>query len=207
VFLKKIFLSLLAISLLSGCTKTLVVTYNSVPSTAVLFEGNNFMGFTPFSLYYEITPEEEKQGYKIVRGVRVLWASGAAASLSDSKVYLSQGYNQQYTFLRPQDYPGLREDFQFALEVEQARAYIALEQAKLASQQEQFRQALTAIINESKKQRELEAAKLRVQQMNQANQYFYHQQVNQANQNFKLQQVRGELDRMNREVQRMKRGY
>jgi len=132
-------------SLLTGCLSNsyqpnLTVTYKSEPAAATLFEGDRNFGYTPVTVTYQLTPAEIKQGRKIINGVNVRWPSGAAACLEQRNVDLSKGYNQELTLVRPYDADGMREDIQFALEIQK----LALEAEKSRIQQEQFnRQSLT----------------------------------------------------------------
>lgn len=114
---------LCCLSLLTGCFPSLVVTYKSEPTAATLFEGNNNFGYAPVSLTYQLTPADIRQGYKIINGTYMRWPSGATAVLEQHVIDLSKGYNQEFTFLRPQGVSGLSEDVQFALEAEKSRIH------------------------------------------------------------------------------------
>lgn len=140
-----------------GCGKTLSVTYLSDPPGAVLYEGQQNFGYTPKTLYYQVTQEAEKNGYKILRGTSVQWASGAAASIPSLRCDLRIGLNQQFTFMRPKGIPGLEADYRFALELEkirimqqQTRALQAQAQAQReqAEAQRQQAEALQKLFNE-----------------------------------------------------------
>ncbi len=117
---------LLAAMLMSGCATRLAVTYTSDPPGAVLYQGQQQFGYTPRTLYYEVTPQDRKAGYKTLSGTSVRWASGANASVSSLNANLAIGLRQQYNFIRPDSYPGRDADIRFSLELERLR--IAREQ-------------------------------------------------------------------------------
>lgn len=114
--MKKIIIAVLTITLF-GCSRTLKVTYQSDPSGATLYQGATMMGETPLSLEYKMTSEDIKLGYKVLTGTKVKWASGATAEVStlnaDIKKY---GLTQQFTFQRPDSYPGREIDVNNALD-------------------------------------------------------------------------------------------
>lgn len=111
------------VSLLAGCASTLKVTYDSDPPGAILYQGQQKFGYTPYTLQYQVSKEDKKQGYKTLLGTSVRWASGATAEVSfltaDLKRY---GLSQLYTFQRPDEVPGRETDVRFSLELYRTQA-------------------------------------------------------------------------------------
>lgn len=115
--------TILSILFISGCaSNTLNVAYYSDPPGAILYQGNQRFGYAPTVLQYHVTDEDRKRGYKMLQGTSVRWTSGATASIPSLRADLSIGLNQQFTFLRPADYPGREADERFALEIEKLNA-------------------------------------------------------------------------------------
>lgn len=157
---------------ISGCTPTLSITYKSEPSSATLFQNNQNFGYTPVTLYYQVTPEEIRRGYKIVEEINVRWASGATAFREKQKIYLSQGYNQEFTFLRPSEIPGIETDVNFTLEIKRTEL-----QQKIIQDAEEAR--MMARLAQSFRQQQLEQQELERQQTDRQRQ-LQQQQLTQA---------------------------
>lgn len=133
LFLKTIF-TVVAMSLLAGCASTLRVTYDSDPSGAVLYQGQQKFGYTPYTLTYQVSKEDKNQGYKTLAGTSVRWASGATAEVKSLTADLNRyGLSQTFTFQRPDGIPGREKDAQFSLELERTRAM----QRQAAAQEDQ----------------------------------------------------------------------
>lgn len=127
-------LAAVALSLLAGCASTLNVTYNSDPPGAVLYQGQQRLGYTPYTLQYPVSEEDKKRGYKILSGTTVRWASGATAETKSLKADLNRyGLSQLFTFQRPNGVPGRETDERFSLELNRTRAM----QRQAAAQEEQ----------------------------------------------------------------------
>lgn len=123
-----------AVSLLAGCASTLRVAYDSDPSGAVLYQGQQKLGYTPYTLTYQVSEEDKKRGYKSLMGTSVRWASGATAEVTSLKADLNQyGLSQSFTFQRPDGVPGRETDVRFSLELERTHAM----QRQAAAQEEQ----------------------------------------------------------------------
>ena len=123
-----------SLALLAGCASTLHVTYNSDPPGAVLYQGQQRIGYTPYNIEYQLSEEDKKRGYKVLAGTSVRWASGATAETKSLTANLNQyGFSQQFTFHRPDDIPGRETDVRFSLELERTRAM----QRQAAAQEEQ----------------------------------------------------------------------
>ena len=114
--------------LLSACSTTLTVTYDSNPPGAILFDANgNPVGRAPITRGYELWESEVATG--ILTGwpngtpASAQWASGATKTW-DMRMNLGgplqqgQHYNWRMTFQRP-NAPGLDIDMAYALKVEE----------------------------------------------------------------------------------------
>ena len=141
----------LAALMLSACAPTLYVTYQSEPAGAQLYEGGRFWGYTPVTLQYPATGPMRQNGCMRLRQVSVRWASGAEASVPLITACAQNGYNQQFAFQRPADYPGRKEDAQFAASMMQYRA--AAQQSQVQESAAML-QAFEAINNQLRRERE-----------------------------------------------------
>lgn len=140
---------LILMALTAGCATTLNVSYFSDPPGAVLYQGNQRFGYTPTSLRYQVTDEDRKRGYALLRGTSVRWASGASAEISSLRADLSIGLNQQFNFIRPENYPGREADIRFSLELER----LAIMRRQAAAQEDQaFYQLYNAINQQYQRQ-------------------------------------------------------
>lgn len=113
------------ILLLSGCASQtqLSITYASDPSGAVLYSGGNRIGYTPYTLYYNISEEAKKNGFINIAGSKVQWASGAEAEIKPTKIDITKhGVSKQIMFNRPNGVPGIETDIRLSLEIERTRA-------------------------------------------------------------------------------------
>ncbi|QBQ63855.1 hypothetical protein EXH44_06185 [Actinobacillus indolicus] len=71
-------LLLIAISLgLSACSSGLHVWYNSAPQSAKLICGGQFVGYTPYNAYYNISEGDIQRGYVQVQPCKAVWMGGA----------------------------------------------------------------------------------------------------------------------------------
>lgn len=116
-------LAIITTMLLSGCASQLQLTYHSDPAGAVLYSQGQRVGYTPKTLYYQVSDEDKKRGFLILANTRVQWASGATAEAKSVRADISRyGLSQQMTFQRPTGVPGREADTRFALELERTRA-------------------------------------------------------------------------------------
>lgn len=137
----------IGLPLLSGCATTLKVTYDSDPQGAVLYQGQQKFGYTPYTLQYQVSDEDKKRGHKIIEGTTVRWASGATAKVNSLRVDLNHtdgwhGLSRGFTFQRPEGVPGSDVDARFALELERTRAIrrqAAAQERQAAAQEERAR--------------------------------------------------------------------
>lgn len=114
-------LAIFAVLAVSGCASTLEVTYYSEPPGALLYQGDRSFGYTPVVLSYRPTDEQKREGVMTLRGTSVRWASGATATIPMFRVDLANGMNQQFTFQRPADAPGLAKDIRIGIEIEKLK--------------------------------------------------------------------------------------
>ena len=134
-------LTAVALSLLAGCASTLNVTYNSDPPGAVLYQGQQRFGYTPYTLQYSVSKEDKERGYKVLVGTSVRWASGATAEVNSLTTDLNRyGFSQQFTFQRPNGVPGRETDERFSLELDRTQSMnrqAAAQEAQAAAQRRQ----------------------------------------------------------------------
>lgn len=106
---------------LTGCAATGIrVVYHSDPQGATLYENGRPVGQTPLALNYPITDEFRRGACQTARGSEVKWASGATASIPSLRLCPQQGYEQHYTFQRP-NVAGRDIDVNYALQLERNR--------------------------------------------------------------------------------------
>ena len=130
--------TLLLCVMLGACASNLKVTYQSDPPGASLYQGGQLMGYTPYTLQYQVSDQDRSRGSKLLQGTSVKWASGASANVPNLTANLTQfGFSQQFTFQRP-DLPGRETDMQFALELQ--KLAIMRQQAQAQSQQARAQQ-------------------------------------------------------------------
>ena len=136
---------LVLLATLGACASKLRVTYQSDPAGAALYQGAQMFGYTPFTLEYQLTEEDRKKGSKLLQGTTVKWASGASAEVPSLNADISRfGLNQQFTFQRPDSYPGRATDVQFALELQK----LALMRQQVRAQQDQAYWQMVNTINQ-----------------------------------------------------------
>lgn len=117
-----LFALLPAAALLMGCSTMLKVTYQSDPPGAALYQGAQLFGYAPVVLEYEVTEEDRRAGVKQLQGTSVKWASGATATIPSLTADLRLvGMNQEFTFRRPDSFPGRDIDMRFALDLERLK--------------------------------------------------------------------------------------
>lgn len=107
---------------LSACSRSLVITYQSDPPGAMLYEGGRQWGYTPFALKYEPDAAFSSGGCMTLQPSMVRWASGAEASIPSLSACATTGKNQAFVFLRPNGVPGRDLDAQFYAQMQQVAA-------------------------------------------------------------------------------------
>jgi hypothetical protein len=135
---------LACISFLSGCASTVKVTYYSDPPLATIYQGSQRVGVAPVALTYQISDAQKQAGHASFRGVTARWVSGATAEISSMNIDLSNGRDQNYTFFRPQSYPGLEMDLQHVSNFR--RDLMNLAPALVREQQQQQQQQQRPIV-------------------------------------------------------------
>ncbi|MDE2078692.1 MAG: hypothetical protein KGI91_16730 [Burkholderiales bacterium] len=121
-----IFTFLLACGL-AGCSTQASLTVYSQPEGAYLVEkgsGKSY-GVAPTTVVYDASTLKNfrnAEGCYVVKGFEAKWVSGATAALELITLCGSSTGAYNITFSRPQDYPNLDKDLQFALQVQSTRA-------------------------------------------------------------------------------------
>lgn len=99
-------------------------TFYTQPPGAMLYEGDTAWGMAPQKRIFALLPG---QTALVSRPITAIWPSGAKVT---SQVRMNPGSEQQYTFSRPMDAPGLDKDMAFANQLKQTA--IAQQQADAA---------------------------------------------------------------------------
>jgi len=109
----------LAAALLCACAatapKSAMLTYESVPDGAEIFEGGKSLGAVPVTRTYQ---SDGKSSTIQTRDVRAVWPSGAWTTFF---TLLPVGSDRVATLERPEDAPGLQQDLEHAKQVADAR--------------------------------------------------------------------------------------
>jgi len=109
----------LAAALLCACAatapKSAMLTYESVPDGAEIFEGGKSLGAVPVTRTYQ---SDGKSSTIQTRDVRAVWPSGAWTTFF---TLLAVGSDRVATLERPADAPGLQQDLEHAKQVADAR--------------------------------------------------------------------------------------
>ena len=113
-------LLVLAASLLCACaagpqSRKAMLTYQSVPDGAQIFEGDKALGTVPVTRTYE---SDGTSGTITTPDVRAVWPSGAQTSYF---TLLPVGSDRVAKLERPVDAPGLQQDLEHAKQVADAR--------------------------------------------------------------------------------------
>lgn len=116
--LKVLGISLVA-ALLGACAGTpptrAMLTYESVPDGAEIFEGSQSLGTVPVTRTYD---SDGKSGDITTPDVRAVWPSGAQTTYFTK---LPVGSDRVAKLERPMDAPGLQQDLEHAKQVADAR--------------------------------------------------------------------------------------
>lgn len=109
----------LSATLLGACAATpptrALLTYESVPDGAEIFEGDKSLGTVPVTRTYS---SDGKSGTIQTPDVRAVWPSGAQTTYFTQ---LPVGSDRVATLERPADAPGLQQDLEHAKQVTAAR--------------------------------------------------------------------------------------
>jgi len=106
-------------SLLAACAGTprrsALLTYQSTPDGAEIFEGDKSLGMVPVTRTYD---SDGTSGNITTPDVRAVWPSGAQTSFY---TIIPVGSDRVATLERPKDAPGLQQDLEHAKKVAAAR--------------------------------------------------------------------------------------
>jgi hypothetical protein len=105
---------LLITLMISGCSNDVSVTYYSQPPGANIVMGGANRGMAPVRLNYKLTKEMETADSLNIQGGYAMWKSGATATTDAIRLNLLKGRSYSFTFVRPQNTPGVETDLQFA---------------------------------------------------------------------------------------------
>lgn len=114
---------------LGGCA-TVSALYTSEPQGAAIYQHRQFLGYTPFSVDYNFSEEDNARGHKVLSGLRAVWASGAEERVESIVLDPAQGYEQNFTFFRP-NVPGRDIDVEHALKLMRMRQRAEYEEERL----------------------------------------------------------------------------
>jgi len=122
----------------SGCSSKYAITYNSEPTgAAVICNGVNY-GYTPKTLYWELSSDAKKKGYFSTQKCFAGWVSGAREYFSNTWDLNKWPDGVMQTLQRP-NHPDYSKDAEFALKVRQMKAAenAAYQQRRAAAAAEQ----------------------------------------------------------------------
>lgn len=99
-------LTVLAAAMLSACSSQVLLTIDSEPPGAAVYEGGKFWGHAPVTLSYSGSAEFQEGGCMGTKPIMVEWDSGAQARVSTINVCGTQARDQQFMFNYPEGFPG-----------------------------------------------------------------------------------------------------
>lgn len=82
---------------LSACSSGLHVWYNSSPQHARLICGGQFVGYTPYNAYYNISEQDIQRGVVRVVPCQAVWMSGATEQYRNQFPVNSYSHSYQLT--------------------------------------------------------------------------------------------------------------
>ncbi|MEM1412601.1 MAG: PEGA domain-containing protein [Pseudomonadota bacterium] len=92
--------------LMSACSSQVLLTIETDPPGAAVYEGGKYWGRAPVTLSYAGSPSYLEGGCMGTRPIKVEWDSGAQARVSTISVCSTQASNQDYLFTYPEGFPG-----------------------------------------------------------------------------------------------------
>jgi len=110
--MKKYFAVLLVLLSLS-CTVTLLVKTD--PEYATVYADGRNCGKSPIELTYNVTKDDQARGYVLTDTVTARWLSGATTK-ERIKVNCKTNEVQEYTLIRPTDFPNVDIDAKYVQE-------------------------------------------------------------------------------------------
>lgn len=165
-----------------GCSSRYSITYNSNPTGAsIVCNGINY-GYSPVTLYYDLSDYDKK--HKELRTVHcaAYWISGAIENYSTTWDLDKFPEGVMQTVQRP-NMSGYEQDMQFSLQVQQMKA----QQAQADAAQQQANQQALQNMNQS------------IQNMNNNLQMQQH--------NYQMQNLNNNLNNINRNLNKNNGGY
>ena len=82
---------------LSACSSGLHVWYNSSPQNARLMCGGQFIGYTPYNAYYNISEQDIQRGIVQVVPCQAVWMSGATEQYRNQFPVNSNSHSYELT--------------------------------------------------------------------------------------------------------------
>lgn len=110
-------LTIIAALLMSACSSQVLLTIESDPPGAAVYEGGRFWGHAPVTLSYTGDNEFQQGGCMGTRPIMVEWDSGAQARVSTINVCGTAQRQKDFLFTYPEGFPGVFSD---SLEMAQA---------------------------------------------------------------------------------------
>ncbi len=92
--------------LMSACSSHVLLTIESEPPGAAVYEGGKFWGHAPVTLSYTGNAEYQEGGCIGTRPIMVQWDSGAQARVSTINMCGGKALDQEYLFTYPDGFPG-----------------------------------------------------------------------------------------------------
>jgi hypothetical protein len=96
---------IIAALLLSACSSQVLLTIESEPPGAAVFEGGRFWGHAPVTLSYTPSNEFQNGGCMGTKPIMVEWDSGAQARVTTINVCGVQQRQQEFLFTYPEGFP------------------------------------------------------------------------------------------------------
>lgn len=100
----KIAFALLAALLMSACSSRVMLTIESDPPGAAVYEGGKFWGHAPVTLSYTGSNDFREGGCMGTQPIMVQWDSGAQARVSTINMCNTQARQQDYLFTYPEGF-------------------------------------------------------------------------------------------------------
>jgi hypothetical protein len=105
----RICFALIAALLMSACSSRVMLTIESDPPGAAVYEGGTFWGHAPVTLAYTGSSDYREGGCMGTKPIMVQWESGAQARVSTINLCGSQAQQQDYLFTYPVGFGPLAE--------------------------------------------------------------------------------------------------
>ena len=94
-------------SMLSACSSQVLLTIESEPPGAAVFEGGKYWGRAPVTLSYLGSSDFNDGGCMGTAPIKVEWENGAQARVSTISVCGSQEGDREFLFTYPEGFPGI----------------------------------------------------------------------------------------------------